>query len=228
MMARKRYDITIDEDLGTRMKDAAFKKYGNSRSFSTLIEDLFKAMNNRPIADIEAIKAAREEYAKELNQDMDKLFFSVEDYKSACGAGAFRDYRCKTCGAEFETMVKDAKYCPSCQQSDLYLFPPEIPYDEIMQMLKKRTSEDAWGDGAKERIGKKVLNYILDELKNGQEPSLSEVVENFDSTSEIVAKILSPLRIKPKQKKFTQDMRSQIEEILDHPWVFGVPEWKDL
>lgn len=52
-MAKGRNNISIDEDLALRMKIFAQKKYRNSKSFSTLIEDLFKKMENELDADIE-------------------------------------------------------------------------------------------------------------------------------------------------------------------------------
>lgn len=52
-MANKRYDISIDEDLGMQMKEAAFKKYGNSKSFSLLIENMFMdKINNKQVINV--------------------------------------------------------------------------------------------------------------------------------------------------------------------------------
>jgi hypothetical protein len=222
----ERINISLDPEIAKQLRRAALEKYGNSRSLSTFIEDMFKGQD-KPIEeneiDIEGIKAARKKYAAKYNETMDQLFFNVGDYRSACGSGAFRSYRCKTCDAEFETMVTDAKSCPSCHQSVLEM----ISLDDVLKMLSVRIRDDAFGSNANERLSKKVLNYILDELKAGHDPlPLSDVTAKFNTTPKILEKILSPLKIKAQQEKkggrryFTQDTISEIENILSRPWGY--------
>ena len=220
----ERINISLDPVIAKQMRRAALEKYGNYRSFSTFIEDMFKGQD-KPIGeneiDIEGIKAAREKYAAKYNETMDQVFFKFGDYKSACGSGAFRSYRCKTCDAEFETMVTDAKCCPSCHQSNL-----EMPsLDDVLGRLSVRINDDAYGSNANERLSKKVLNYILDELKAGHDPlPFSDVVAKFETTPQILKTILSPLNIEAEQEKkggrryFSQDTISEIEKILSRPW----------
>jgi hypothetical protein len=147
---------------------------------------------------------------------MDLVFFALGNHKSACSSGAFQNFRCKTCGAEFETIVTDARSCPSCH-SDV----EQIPEGDTMERLKIRLADEAWGTRAKERCSKKVLNYILDELKAGHDPlPLSDVEEKFETTPTILRKILSPLGIEAQREKkgsrwyISQDARTQIEIIL--------------
>jgi hypothetical protein len=170
--------------------------------------------------DIEEIKAARAKYAAKYNETMEELFFKGA-IQSACGSGAFRNYRCNTCDAEFETMVTDAKCCPSCHQSNLEMI------SSGTELLRVRINDDAFGSNANERWSKKVLNYILDELKAGHDPlRSSDVVAKFETTPQILKTILSPLNIEAKQEKkggrryFTQDTISEIENILSRPWGY--------
>jgi predicted Zn-ribbon and HTH transcriptional regulator len=229
---KERVNISLDPEIAKQLRRMALEKYGNSRSLSNLIEDMAKGLDNKiemdnklaeeEKIDIEEIKAEREKYATELNNDMDRVFFHLGNHKSACGSGAFQNFRCKTCGAEFETVVTDARSCPSCR-SDVV----QIPKGDTLNMLVVRFADDAWGSGAQERCGKKVLNYILDELKARHDAlPLSDVEEKFETTPKILKTILSPLGIKAQKEKkggrryLSQDARSQIEIILaiTEPW----------
>jgi hypothetical protein len=210
----KPINISLEPEIAKQMRRAALEKYGNSRSFSKFIEDMFTALD-KPDIDIEAIKSEREAYIAEYIKDLDTLYFQGS---SACGMDAFRWYRCETCGAEFETLPGDDKYCPSCSQRDPSVIPNS--YEEKLETIRVRIGTD---DGKR----KKVLTYILDELKADHEPLLAEVVEKFNTTTTILAKTL-PREIKSKRMKkdgvsghyFTQDLRSQIEENLSRPWGY--------
>jgi hypothetical protein len=213
----ERINISLDPEIAKQLRHAALEKYGNSRSLSKLIEDLAKGLNK---IDIEEIKAARQKCATDLNDEMDKVFFRFGDYRSVCGASLFHDFRCKICDAEFQTTFSDARYCPSCH-SDVI----QIPTDE--NRLAARAKDDALDLGAEERCSKKVLNYILDELKAGHDPLLlSDVAEKFETSSIILKNLLSPLGIEAQQEEmsdrpyFSQDARIQIEMILaiTEPW----------
>jgi hypothetical protein len=54
-MTKERINISLDSEIAKQMRLAAVEKYGDSKSFSTLIEDLFKGMNNNLVnTDIKA------------------------------------------------------------------------------------------------------------------------------------------------------------------------------
>jgi hypothetical protein len=54
-MTKDRINISLDSEIAKQMRHAAVEKYGDSKSFSTLIEDLFKEMNNNLVnTDIKA------------------------------------------------------------------------------------------------------------------------------------------------------------------------------
>jgi hypothetical protein len=213
----ERINISLDPEIAKQMRRAALEKYGNYRSFSKFIGDMFTGLD-KPDIDIEAIKSEREAYIAEYTQDLDTLYFQGS---RACAMDAFRWYRCETCGAEFETLPGDDRYCPSCSQRDPKVISKSL--EEQLEPIHSRIYTD---------IGKykKVLNYILDELKADHEPLRSEVVKKFNTTTEILAKTL-PNGIKSKRMKkdgvsgyyFTQDLRSLIEEILSSGNIHNYP-----
>jgi hypothetical protein len=67
-MTKERMDISVDSEIAMQLKEAAFKKYGNLRSTSRFIEDLFKGLDNKPI-DIGPIITNKEVVESEVPND---------------------------------------------------------------------------------------------------------------------------------------------------------------
>jgi hypothetical protein len=107
MRKRKRLDICIDSEIAVQMREASLKRYGNSRSLSRLIEDLFKYF--REPSFIDELKAKRDRYDEWCMKTAEIEKIGISSFK------------CNTCYATFSTRPTDGNCCPACCSSDLEL-----------------------------------------------------------------------------------------------------------
>jgi Zn finger protein HypA/HybF involved in hydrogenase expression len=112
-------------------------------------------------SDVETIKEKREVYTAKFIQ-------SRKGQTCMCGLKMSRDYKCKTCEAEFETLPDDAKYCPACLSSDLRIIPPDEMQlsGRIFQKIrdeKEAQIKELWSQKlSKKAIADKLGIYVSD------------------------------------------------------------------
>lgn len=117
-MSQTRIELSLDPEIIKLLRTVAIKKYGNLRSVSQLIEDLF-TQSQAITVDIEAIKAERAYAIAELTKDTTTRFMQG-GYQ--CGMSFAGEFRCERCGAEFEIGIWDikyARYCPICDSNQI-------------------------------------------------------------------------------------------------------------
>jgi hypothetical protein len=119
-MQKKRLDISIDSETAKEMQEYSLRKYGNSRSLSKMIEDLWR---DRESLDEEEIKANRNRYNDLCEKLCEENNLKGHNFK----------FKCKNCDAEFYARPPDAWSCPSC--SSIYDLVIVGSYDEKLKPL---------------------------------------------------------------------------------------------
>ena len=105
-MMQKRLNISIDSKIAMQMREASLKKYGNSRSLSHLIEDLWNNHKVRP--NIDEIKVLMEEYNEWSSKELKK------------NADLKQTFKCQNCGGSWASYLLTL-YCFYCGSSELIL-----------------------------------------------------------------------------------------------------------
>jgi Zn finger protein HypA/HybF involved in hydrogenase expression len=119
----ERINISLNPKTAKKLRLAAIEKYGNMRSTSRLIEDLIiAAFVNIP--DIDAIKAARIEYIKQVRSGT----LNAGCKNNFCELSPEQFIHCPSCGALFHMVPSSLLCCPCCRGSTLKQLEDEAAY----------------------------------------------------------------------------------------------------
>jgi rubrerythrin len=115
-----RMNISLDPEIAMQLKDSAFKKYGNLRSTSRFIEDMFKEIDNKPdinVIEQPPVSEAETDYTSPTPEEIEE----AERYKKGnCADGSCNPWNgpwiCTYCNAYWllREASKKPKYCPIC------------------------------------------------------------------------------------------------------------------
>jgi Zn finger protein HypA/HybF involved in hydrogenase expression len=134
MQKRKRLDISIDPEIALQMRQGSVMRYGNNRSLSHLIEELFE--NFKKHADPKELTARRDRYDAWCKDNYG--FWNKDNVENVVIIG-ISSFKCNTCYATFSTRPTDGKCCPACHSLDL-----ELTHDEG----EEPKQFEQWWDGA--------------------------------------------------------------------------------
>ena len=224
-MAKERINISIDIDIARQMRDASLKKYGNLKSFSTLIEDMFKGLDSKPNINVEDIKASHERYIEEYAME------AVTAGKT-CGLPFTRQLICNVCGSEFSTQPINAKFCPACTSPKVRImkFEEETLHskmvDKLSQLYDTKINE-MLDKGMKPTHIAKELNIKTSDVKSIiAKNNATKIKEMWDKGVQDAEVIAIELNLK------RENVELSIEDIkwnIEHPdGKFEIPNFSDI